>query len=509
MPEIEKPTSRPVGFPHGRRLLRNIGWNLIGAGAPLVAAVFAVPALLNGLGTDRFGVLTIAWSLIGYFSLFDFGLGRAVTKLVSESIGRGMEKDAPPLIGTALSIMGALGLVACVVLVVLTPWLATSVLKIPPIFHTESVHTFFILAVSIPIVFLTAGLRAVLESYHRFDVANLIRIPLGMWTFLGPLVGLLFSSRLDDVVWVLVAGRVAALVAHLWACSLVRPGFFGAISFRSSLIRPLIRFGGWVTVSNVIGPIMVYFDRFVIGAVLSVAAVAYYTTPYEVVAKLGVLPDAVVGVLFPVFAAYLASDVHRAAKVFDQGMRGLLIVSFPAALILATLSQEALTLWLGGEFSAQSYRIAQWLCAGILLNSFAKIPFALISASGRPDITAKLHMVELPVYLLVLWWLIRDQGVDGAAAAWALRAGADMAILSLIAGHMAPAVIGPARRGILRAGCCLGLILAGAVLWSTTLRVVFLGAVLSGFALYAWTRVMTEEERTAARGWLSPSASRL
>ena len=47
----------------------------------------------------------------------------------------------------------------------------------------------------------------------------------------------------------------------------------------------LLRFGGWMTVSNIVGPLMVTLDRFLIGALISVSAVAYYATPYEVVSQ--------------------------------------------------------------------------------------------------------------------------------------------------------------------------------------------------------------------------------
>src|SRR5216110_3506099 len=94
----------------GRLLARNTIWNLLGSGAPMVVAVFCIPILIRGLGKDRFGVLTLAWALIGYTSLFDLGLGRALTQLVAQKLGAGEEKEIPSLAWTSLVLMTLLGL---------------------------------------------------------------------------------------------------------------------------------------------------------------------------------------------------------------------------------------------------------------------------------------------------------------------------------------------------------------------------------------------------------------
>src|SRR5215813_1407314 len=86
----------------GRLLAKNTLWNLLGNGAPLILAVFCIPILIRALGKDRFGVLTLAWALIGYASLFDFGLGRALTQLVARKLGAGEERDVPTLVWTSL-----------------------------------------------------------------------------------------------------------------------------------------------------------------------------------------------------------------------------------------------------------------------------------------------------------------------------------------------------------------------------------------------------------------------
>jgi len=77
-------------------------WNLVGQGVPLILAVFTIPPLIKGLGIDRFGVLTLAWMVIGYFSLFDFGIGRALTKVVAEKLGGGQAEDILAITRTAL-----------------------------------------------------------------------------------------------------------------------------------------------------------------------------------------------------------------------------------------------------------------------------------------------------------------------------------------------------------------------------------------------------------------------
>src|SRR5205807_1813821 len=58
----------------GRLLARNTVWNLVGSGAPMLVAVFCIPILIRGLGTDRFGVLTLAWALVGYDNLAVLGM---------------------------------------------------------------------------------------------------------------------------------------------------------------------------------------------------------------------------------------------------------------------------------------------------------------------------------------------------------------------------------------------------------------------------------------------------
>lgn len=484
---------------NGGGIARNTLWNLAGQIAPLLAAVLAIPVLIKGLGVDRFGVLTLAWIVIGYFSLFDLGLGRALIKLVSEKLGAGRPEEIPELVWTALVLMSLLGIVGAGVTLVLTSWLVTDILKIPSELQAETAVSFRLLAWSVPVVILTAGLRGVLEAYQRFDLVNLVRVPLGMLAFLAPVAVLPFSNRLDAMVTVLLGLRLLFCVIHVLLCERVVPELFRRFSYSSRHVRPMIGFGGWMTVSNIVGPLMAYVDRFVIGSFLGMAAVAYYVTPYEVITKLIAIPGALVGVLFPAFSASFVGDRARTTSLFSAGVRWVFLAMFPAVLLATVFANEGLRFWLSGDFAQNSTAILQWLAAGVLLNGLANIPFAFIQSAGRADLTAKLHLIELPFYFLGLWVSMSQWGLVGAAAAWTLRAGIDALAMFVISMWLESGLGRTLKPDALIVVLALAALALGTILSDAIARAIFTTLTLACFGFLAWRYQLSSNERAYAQ----------
>jgi O-antigen/teichoic acid export membrane protein len=425
----EQIPSNAARLTKGHLLARNVIWNLIGNGAPMIVAVFSIPILIRELGNDRFGVLALAWALIGYASLFDLGLGRALTQLVAKKLGAGEDGEVPALVWTSLVLMLLLGLVGTLVAVLLSPWLVHRALTVPVGLQPETLRSFYLLGLSIPAVISTTGLRGLLEAHQKFGLINALRIPMGVYLVASPLLVLPFSKNLFPVIAVLVTGRLIGCVAHLLLCLRIVPALRGRISWHGASAGPLLRFGGWMTVSNIVSPLMITLDRFLIGALVSMAAVAYYATPFEVVTKLLLIPSALVAVMFPAFSTSFECDRNRTAILYGRCVKYVFLILFPAVALTVGLARSGLTIWLGADFAQHSFRVLQWLAVGVLINSLANIPFALVQGVGRPDLTAKLHLIELPAYLLTLWWLIGARGVEGAAIAWTARMGVDALVL--------------------------------------------------------------------------------
>lgn len=416
----------------GRLLARNTLINLIGSAVPIVVAVFSLPLLVQGLGTERFGVLTLSWMVVGYFGFFDLGAGRATTKFAADFLAQGDTGAVIRLAWSSTTLLFSFGTVGGVLLAALSPLLVTSLLKIPVFLFDETISSFFVLAVSIPFVLATSGVRGILEAQQRFDLINSVKIPVSAASFCLPLLVLPFSHSLFPITALLLLMRILECVAYTLFCLHTIPGLSRPQRPATSDFRKLLCFGGWLTVSNIIGPFMSYLDRLIVGILMSMTAVTYYATPYDLVMKLGIIPGSLLGVMFPALCIAYVTHMERFVLFFDRSVKGVMLLMAPITLMIIVFAGPLMEVWLGHEFALQSTRVVQILTVGIFINSAAQVPFAAIQVTGRPDLTAKLHIVELPIYLAGVVFLITQAGIVGAALAWLFRAVIDAAMLFLL-----------------------------------------------------------------------------
>jgi O-antigen/teichoic acid export membrane protein len=494
-------SGNPPALPPPRRLagawtlLRGALWNQLGQVLPLLAALAFIPLLIRALGVDRFGVLSLAWMLIGYFTLFDLGVSGALTRLVAERLATRRDAEIPRLVWTALTMTTAMGVVGAVVVAAAAPWLVGTALRVPPELQRETLQLTWVLACSLPVVTGTAALAGVLAAQQRFGVLNAIRVPMGILTYVAPLLALHFGATLLPVGLALAAVRLLGAGAHLAACLSGTPGLARGIRPQRAMVRPILSFGGWMTVTAVVSPLMVYIDRFLIGGMLSLAMVAYYTTPYDLAQRFAILSMPVVTVMFPAFAACFDTDRSRTVRLFDWSVRSVATLLFPVVVISVLFAPELLTLWLGADFASHSSAVLRLLALGMLLNGMAMVALSFLQSTGRPDLSARLHVLELPAYLLVLWLLIGRMGIMGAALAWFLRVTVDAAAMFLMAHRR----IGPgstgARTALLAGGGGALLIAAGAVLPGLALRGGYAAALLLIFGVVVWRTVVIPGHR--------------
>ncbi len=484
------------GLTGGRLLARNTLLSIVGASAPLALGLIAIPILVRELGAERYGILTLSYIVVGYLGLFDLGLGRAATQQISDSIGAGESERIPAIFWTSMLVMFALGIGVAAIVVGISHWLVYSILNIPSPMRPESVGVFLVLGAVLPFILSGSCLTGTLASFQRFDLTTAVGASTGVYSLAAPLVVLIFTHNLVWIVAILVIGRLGAWLVGLTLCLwLVVPGLATNICPSRTSLKLLLSFGWWITISGITSPLMAYLDRFVIGSMLSIAAISYYSVPYQMVNKLSMLSLAMAGVLYPAFSATARTDPDRASILFERSSRYALLALFPGVLILFLFSPEILTIFFGTAFARPGCTVMRWLLIGVLVNGLAQIPYGLVIAANRPDLTAKFHMAETPIYFVALFLLLRRFGVAGAAAAWTLRVTIDAFAL-----FAAAAIILPGTKAVIAQIAWLTLIASlllgcGAMLPVLAYRIVGTVTALLVYLVVGWYQVLDRTDR--------------
>jgi O-antigen/teichoic acid export membrane protein len=260
----------------------------------------------------------------------------------------------------------------------------------------------------------------------------------GVGSFVAPYLAAFLSPTLTSAVVSLIMVRLLVWIASMYAVRHSKILFVNTSIFSMDQLRPLLQLGSWMTVSNIISPLMVYMDRFVVAAVLGVSMTSYYVVPYEVITKLLAIPMAVSSVLFPLFVQQWQSNPASSSNLLRRGFSYTLLILFPPAVMAVFFSKEWLGIWFTPEFATESRLVVTWLTIGVLINSAAQIVFAKVQGAGRSDWTAKLHLAEVIPYIALLYVNLYYFGIAGAAFAWFLRVSIDLLGLLLFSKAINP-----------------------------------------------------------------------
>lgn len=404
--------------------ISHIGWNLAGLSLPLLIAVATVPQLISKLGNERFGLLALAWGLIGYAGALDLGIGRALTQLIARLRGEGNLSPIADVLATANRITLVAGLIGggLIALAALSGFESlVKAVTIPPI---EIRNAMLLLAIALPAQAMSATYRGVNEAFMNFKGVSLLRVALGVVGFGGPYLVSFYTLDLLWLVATLVVSRLLALAVYRWLAYLCLEEskiVTTEAKYSVSVARKLFSFGGWVAVSNVVSPVLVQADRFMIGVILSAAAVTYYVLPYEVVVQSLILVGAVSSVIFPTLSKLIHEQPDHWQQYFKRWLYIVAGMMFVTCSMLALALPTLLKIWLKTDLQPESIVVGQILCIGVFANSVGSMYYALLHAKGRADITAKIHIVELPLFLAALFFLLHQFGIAGAAWAWVGR----------------------------------------------------------------------------------------
>lgn len=452
------------------RLTNAFVWSLMGNTIPMVAALLAVPFLLQTLGQERFGVLSLIWVLIGYFSFLDMGIGRALTVAVAlnqgstpvtkSQGGTAISVEAMKLVSTATIFLGVLATIVALFTALAIIYFDFSIEFTSKSFEREVVVAILFMLPSLPLLLIASALRGYLEGISEFRMLNILRIPTGVLLVAAPCLTSWYYPSLINATISLLLVRFINTALLIWMTNRA----MGNKSILSAFLLPkkmagnisglamkkLIIYGGWATVSNIVGPVIIYIDRFVIVTVLGAGAVAIYSVPFDIVSRLPILVASLCSVLLPIMAQLSKSielnaanpavlqvsntslNVTQLGRLVARSTSISTLVVVPIVALGCMVTPFVLNWWLGESFASKAVNLTQILLVAFGINAIAQIPFTALQAISQVKSIAVLHLCELVPYTCVVYIAVLYGGLIGAAYAWLLRGTVDYIIMTWI-----------------------------------------------------------------------------
>ena len=409
-------------------VVRNIAVNAAGMLVPLLVTFFTVPIYLSQVGNERYGIILIAWAVLGYLGFMDFGISRATTRALAQADPKNA-KLVSEIFWTALLTSAAISVAAGAVAYLVLLIVFRNFIQVEGALSGELAGSVPIIAAMLPVTLLTGVGVGASEAREKFAVLNAIQavslilsqvVPLLIAIHLGPSLPLILGSMLAfrtlTMLLILAYGKQVNSVG--WSADM-----------QPQRVRDLLSFGGWLTLTNIISPVMTLVDTFVIGAVRGVGVVPFYGVPMTLIQRAQILPAVFVRTLFPYFSRVSDVSQRRAVRATLQ-----VLSLFASAIYVPVILCGAsfLEWWVGPEMAANGGVILLVLALGAWWNNHASVLFSALQASGRPRDVALVHACEVIPYLVVLWLAVSSFGLLGAAAAWSLRVVVDAIALAAL-----------------------------------------------------------------------------
>lgn len=402
-----------------RRFLRGSVLNLADQGLRFAAVFVMTPVMIGFLGAERYGFWVLLMSIVGHYSLLDFGMSFSISRFFSRAIGSGDDRALSVLVSTSLAIMARIGMVALGLTVaglLVVPWFGL---------EPEAARLArWILALYG--VFLAAGFpvsvcRSLLKSRLRYDLlvmASTVQI------VLGNLLMFWFLSRGCGLLALAVVNVCAGFLEYAIVVLAARAGPSSRLTVGRALVdrergREILRYSLVAFVTQVGNNLRSRIDPIIIGAVLGYSAVTLYAVGTRFPIYLTDVVGAVLGgQLLAVFSQSQGrtSSAEESTRQFILATRVSCVIAVFCGSSMMFYGRDFIDRWMGDGYEA-SYRILAILMVPHIFSLMQYPSLSYVYSLAKHRYLAATTIIGGTVNLALSLVLVRFLGIYGVV--WA------------------------------------------------------------------------------------------
>ena len=489
------------------RVVKGSLWTLAGQVAPLGISLFTTPFVIRLLGSEGYGVLILVGLIPTYFAFADLGMGIASTKFASEAYAAGDAEREAATVNTAAAMSFVLSIPIAALIFIFSD-AAVGLFNVPDHFRTEANIALKLAAVTFVINFLNGIFNTPQLTRLRMDLNTFVSSGFRMLGLVATPVTIYLGGGIIGAAAVLLAVSLLTLAANLFVSGKLLNELL-KFKLDRTAARPMLKFGAALALSVVASMLLINFEKATLSAIVSVSALAHYSVAFTFASLISTFAGALNQSLVPAFSQMQDQRVSgQYDEVYSRTVRLAFLGVVPLVLGLSLIARPFFTLWAGPEFGSNSSLPFYILALGLCANAPTNAAGASLLAAGRSDIFAKLYWIELGPYLVLVWVLVVNLGIAGAAVAWSLRMLIDASLQFYLAKRVAGRAIGNAELGRLVVGLILVSVPVTANIIFTNDKFVVITTALitiTLFAWFAWAKLLRFEERK----WISERTAAL
>ena len=350
----------------------NVGSVLMSRVAGNLLSFVTLPLFVSYFGGARYGIFILAMSITPSLALFDFGTKNALVRYTAEYM---VDKDVArynTAVAGSVIMAGALGIVLSLIVFGLS-FVAESAFNIDAESASEAIEVFQ-LAALYTFVFVVARVsQSVLEGHQLFywqSINQFLALAVNLTVFF--VVKYLGLSFLHFAA-LMMLGRLVPGVLN--TVVVIRKKLLHGVSLRQGLSGKIVGTEFFHYSANLFVLQFIAFgafqaDKFVIGGILSTAAVTIYIVVTKPMYLIRMVSNQTLTVLAPALAETNRSgDDRRLNSIMRRGNLALAILVFPMVALVVVFIQHFIDLWIGGVYSEYAF----W--GGVASLTFLFSPF--------------------------------------------------------------------------------------------------------------------------------------
>ena len=335
-----------------KNTISNVGISLVSQ----AIGFFLIPIFVREVGQELYGIWVLSITIMGYFSMLEFGAAGGVLKYVSEGKAINDHNDLKETINTSIVFYGCVGLIIFLIINIFTN-------EIVGIFNISAGHiksAMNILRLS-SVVALFAWPNKVIASTMDGLMKYLPKnIFLGIHSILSSLIIIILAISGYRIEIILICSSLTRLIPWIGNYYIIKKELNGwNFSFASATIsklKEIFSFSIWVFIQQLVAMAIYRIDQTVIGIFLPVSFITIYVVITKLFFVVHRLTGTFFGVIWPsIFTATKLDDKELITKMVSKGSRYISLVIVPLSALGVCVAPKFIELWMGKEYSVYSF----------------------------------------------------------------------------------------------------------------------------------------------------------